>query len=619
MEDQQKRLFIALLLCTGIVLAYPSLFPPPQQAPPPQQTQPQQTPAQPTDQPAEQPIVQATDGTGASMAATISEGTGQSVAIEPSIPAVPEAELLPPQLIYNSYGEDDAEFAFSLALSNRGASMAAVEINRPQQYVPDEDSIYPHEAYPEGPYALTVSAIPELSLTSGFEFVAEESLVHEGPNGETLYSKVTYRWTNGLVTVDKVFEADPDKPYTTNLDVTVRNDGPTPINLGTLEFLMLTDNTTGEEGGVFNPIANTRQSACMVGDDVHEEGEGDLSSPAAEEHRIAGPVQWAGVQDRYFLVGLSPRGETSAAGCRLEKMVHTSANQQGVEQISTYLATTLILEGGDVEPGGAATFTLAAYTGPKDSNALAVAGANLGRSINFGMFSFLAYPMRWILKTLFSVVGNWGIAIILLTLIVKGAMFPWTQKSFKSMERMKQIQPKLTKLREKFKNDKTKMTEETMKLYREHNVSPFGCLPMLLQMPIYLALYRTIYNSVELYNADFMLWISDLSARDPYYILPVLMSVTMVGQQLLSPAATDNQQMKWVMRTMPIMFGIFMLVLPSGLVLYIFISSLLGILQQWHIRRQFAAEKKSDTLAVATSSDKQTRQQRRQAARRQQS
>ncbi len=617
MEDQQKRLFIALLLCTGIVLAYPSLFPPPQPAPPAQPTQ--QTQEQPAEQPPAQQVVQATDGSGAAMTASVAEGTGQAAVIETRTPSVPEAEILPPQTLFSSYGEEGDEFAFSLSLSNRGGSIAAVEINRPEQYVPEEDSIFPHEAYPEGPYALTVSAIPELSLTSGFEFVAEESLVHEGLNGETLYSKVTYRWTNGVVTVDKVYEVDPERPYTTNLDVTVHNNGATPINLGTLEFFMLTDNTTGEEGGVFNPIANTRQTACMVGDDVHEEGEGDLSAPPAEEHRHAGAVQWAGVQDRYFLVGLSPRGETIAAGCRLGKIVHTGANQQGVEQLSTYLATTLIVEGGDVDPGGAATFTLAAYTGPKDSNALAVAGSNLGRSINFGMFSFLAYPMRWILKTLFSVVGNWGIAIILLTLIVKGAMFPWTQKSFKSMERMKQIQPKLTKLREKYKNDKTKMTEETMKLYREHNVSPFGCLPMLLQMPIYLALYRTIYNSVELYNAEFMLWITDLSARDPYYILPVLMSVTMVGQQLLSPTATDNPQMKWVMRTMPIMFGIFMLVLPSGLVLYIFVSSLLGILQQWHIRRQFAAEKKEDTLALATAPEKQTRQQRRQAARRQQS
>ena len=155
-----------------------------------------------------------------------------------------------------------------------------------------------------------------------------------------------------------------------------------------------------------------------------------------------------------------------------------------------------------------------------------------------------------------------------------------------------------------------------MKLYKEHNVSPFGCLPMLLQMPIYIALYRTIYSSVELYHADFALWITDLSARDPYYILPVVMAVTMFGQQLLTPMATDNPQMKWVMRGMPIMFGVFMLVLPSGLVLYIFVSSLLGIAQQYWIRRQFAKEKE-ESEEPKIPDGKMTRQQRRRAERKQ--
>ena len=158
------------------------------------------------------------------------------------------------------------------------------------------------------------------------------------------------------------------------------------------------------------------------------------------------------------------------------------------------------------------------------------------------------------------------------------------------------------------------MTEATMKLYKEHNVNPLGCLPMLLQMPIYIALYRTIYSSVELYKADFALWITDLSQSDPYYILPVLMTATMFGQQLLMPTAIDNPQMKWVMRLMPIMFGVFMLVLPSGLVLYIFVSSLLGIAQQYMIRRQRKAKTREEEVPTST---KKTRQQRRRAERRQ--
>jgi YidC/Oxa1 family membrane protein insertase len=223
--------------------------------------------------------------------------------------------------------------------------------------------------------------------------------------------------------------------------------------------------------------------------------------------------------------------------------------------------------------------------------------------------------MKWVLKASHGLVGTWGLAIIMLTILVKLLLFPVTQKTFRSMERMKKIQPLLTEVRDKYQNDRTKMTEETMRLYKEHNVNPFGCLPMFLQFPVYIALYRTIYSSVELYKAEFALWIHDLSQPDPYYILPVLMSVTMFGQQLLMPTTVDNPQMKWMMRIMPLIFGFFMLVLPSGLVLYIFVSSLLGILQQWYIRREQADPK--DGGPSETPESKLTRQQRRQRERQQ--
>ena len=204
------------------------------------------------------------------------------------------------------------------------------------------------------------------------------------------------------------------------------------------------------------------------------------------------------------------------------------------------------------------------------------------------MFSFLALPIRMLLLLLQGFVVNWGLAIILLTFVIKLILLPITQKGYESMEKMKRVQPKLKALQTKYENDKMKLAEEQMALFKAEGVSPLGgCLPMLMQMPIYFALYRTIWGSTELYNAPFVLWIQDLSQRDPYYVLPVLMGGVMFIQQRLMPQAADNPQLQMVNKIMPIMFTGFMLFLPSGLVLYIFVNMLLSILQMLYIREKF--------------------------------
>jgi YidC/Oxa1 family membrane protein insertase len=208
-------------------------------------------------------------------------------------------------------------------------------------------------------------------------------------------------------------------------------------------------------------------------------------------------------------------------------------------------------------------------------------GDNLDMSVDFGIWSIIAVPILRGLQFFFSVFPNYGISIILLTLIIRMLTFPLQYKSFKSMKKMQDIQPELTKVREKFKDNPQKMQQETMALFKRAGANPLsGCLPLLLQMPIFFAFYKVLYSAVELVDAPFYLWISDLSEKDPYYVLPVLMALAMFLQQKLTPSTTADPVQKKVMLFMPLLFAVFMKDLPAGLTLYIFVSTLVGMAQQ---------------------------------------
>ena len=213
--------------------------------------------------------------------------------------------------------------------------------------------------------------------------------------------------------------------------------------------------------------------------------------------------------------------------------------------------------------------------------------------MDFWFVGFIAQPMLSFLRFVHSFVNSWAFAIIILTILVKLLLLPLTQKSFMQMQRMQQLKPEMDALRKKFKDDKQKQQVETMNLYKRHRINPLGgCLPMVFQMPVYIALYRTIYSSVDLYQQPLFsaAWIPDMTLPDPFFILPIALALFMVVQQMFSPmgAGGDEMQQKIMKWMMPIMFGGFMLFLPSGLVLYIFINTLLTIIQQWVIRRKMA-------------------------------
>lgn len=246
-----------------------------------------------------------------------------------------------------------------------------------------------------------------------------------------------------------------------------------------------------------------------------------------------------------------------------------------------------------VAPGQSSTQNLEFYAGPKDQYSLREVSPNLDLTIDYGWLYFAASPIYWLLRQINSIVGNYGWSILLLTLTVKGIFYKLSATSYRSMANMRRVMPKMAQLKERYGDDRVKMQKATMDLYKKEKINPFGgCLPMLVQMPVFIALYWVLMESVELRQAPFMLWIHDLSIMDPYFVLPLLMGGSMYAQSLLSPAPADPMQAK-VMRFMPVMMTIFFLWFPAGLVLYWLANSVLGIAQQYYITKKIEKEYES--------------------------
>lgn len=244
-----------------------------------------------------------------------------------------------------------------------------------------------------------------------------------------------------------------------------------------------------------------------------------------------------------------------------------------------------------VAPGATTAVTVPLYSGPQEKQRLQAAAPGLDLVVDYGWLTIIAWPLFWLLQKLHALTGNWGVAIILLTVLIKLLFFPLSAASYKSMAKMKLITPRLTKLREMYANDRQKMNQAMMELYRTEKINPLGgCFPIVVQIPVFIALYWVLLGAIELRNAPFILWIRDLSALDPYFVLPILMTVTMVLQTRMNPKPPDPVQAK-VMQFMPFIFSIFFFFFPAGLVLYWLVNNILSILQQWQIQRMFDRDK----------------------------
>ncbi|HIX40293.1 membrane protein insertase YidC [uncultured Desulfovibrio sp.] len=320
------------------------------------------------------------------------------------------------------------------------------------------------------------------------------------------------------------------------------------------------------------------------------DNDGSLAEESSVEKLAAvvtqrGRIYWAGPTSTYFLMAIMP-AVSDNVGLRAwtqEAVFRASLEPQEVV----------------VEPGKESVCDVSYWIGPKERARLLAVSEELAKSVDLGMFSLIGKGLLWLLAKFYSFVGNWGVAIILLTVLIKAVFWPLTAKSYASMEQMRRLKPQMDEIRERCKDDKQAMNKEVMALYKTYGVNPAsGCIPLLIQLPVFFGLYQALLTSIELRHASFitylpgtdMLWLADLSSKDPYYITPIIMGVTMFIQQRFNPPASDPTQQK-IMMALPFVFTILFLGFPSGLVIYWLVNNILSILQQWMMSRKQRLDK----------------------------
>jgi len=282
---------------------------------------------------------------------------------------------------------------------------------------------------------------------------------------------------------------------------------------------------------------------------------------------------WAAMVEHYFATALVPSVEDKNA-------YQTETFADGIYGIRFVSAPEVVV------PGAQKQIELKLYAGPEIANQLKELAPGLELTIDYGVLWFLCQPIFWLLKTMHELFSNWGVAIILTTVLIKAMFYKLSASSYKSMGNMRKMQPKIEELKKRFGDDKQKFSQAMMDLYKKEKINPLGgCLPVLVQIPVFIALYYVLLECVELRQAPFVLWIHDLSAKDPYYVLPLIMGASMFVQQKLNPTPPDPIQAK-VMMFMPVFFTFLFLQFPAGLVLYWVVNNLLSILQQWMITRK---------------------------------
>jgi len=375
------------------------------------------------------------------------------------------------------------------------------------------------------------------------------------------------------LSVTKRFTFNHDS-YVINVEYIVQNNASTPASVqmyGQLKQTTLVDSSSGL-------LPTYKGTAYSTTEDVYEKY--DFDDIAEKNVNVSTQGGWVAMLQHYFVSSWVPE---SSATNQIYSLY--SANRDAIIGFKAPAIT--------VEPHSTATTSATFYVGPKDQDVLESIEENLDLTIDYGFLFMISQPLHWLLNMiqsgdvdLFGLVfnwggvGNWGIAIIMITLIVKGGMYPLTKAQYTSMAKMRALQPKMTQLKERYGDDKQKVSQAMMELYRKEKVNPAGgCLPLLIQMPIFLALYWVFLESVELRHAPFMLWIQDLSAQDPYYILPVLMGISMFIMQKMQPMTVQDPMQQKIMQYMPVMFTVFFFWFPSGLVLYWLVSNIISIVQ----------------------------------------
>ncbi len=384
-------------------------------------------------------------------------------------------------------------------------------------------------------------------------------------NGETSELVFTGSTPEGLRFEKKyIFNA---KDYDVETELRVKNTGEKPFD-GYVETALAAGFKTGGKRAYFHigPLVRSDKTLVRI----------KKKKPTGSG---SGNMLWVGIESKYFLTAL-------VTSTKIPTNWFAEITTDNLERTTSQFAVKL-------SPGDTAVYKYKSFMGPKNYDLLLKEKNGLVESIEFGFFAVMAKPMLVVLNFFNRYVGNYGIAIVLLTILIKIIFYPLTKHSLTSMQGMKRIQPQLVAIKERYKDDKERLNKEIMGLYKKYKVNPVsGCLPMILQIPVFIALYEVLYVAIELRHAPLFMWIQDLSAKDPFYITPVIMGATMFIQQKMSPSSPDPTQAK-MMLFMPIIFTVMFLKFPSGLVIYWLVNNLLSIAQQYQINRSQKAPAKA--------------------------
>lgn len=534
---ENKNTVIAMVLMLVVWLGFSFLFP---------NQQPAKAPA---------PAVSAESATPPAAVAEVTAPVVAEAQAEELTPTLPQAEQ---QVVV----ENDR---FRAVLTSSGGRIKSLELK--DYTVSAADGSGPVVMLPAGPLqqaSLRTTGSDGFNLPADAHFQFEDNLGEAVTlsGDETRSLTLTHLTSQGLK-IQKVYKFQGDN-YGFDLQVLLANQGASPLS-GTSELTLVSPWDEKHKGSSTEHVGPT----SYVGEKLEKEGAEDLvKDPISYGNNLV----WSAFETKYFTAIVAP--------------LNGAAEKTSLNKIGSLVENQFQSPYKTLQPGESVQFQYRIYYGPKDGASLERAHADFGKAIDFGFFSLLATPLLKALKFIYGYVGNYGIAIILVTIVIKLLFWPLTQKSYASMKAMQKLQPEITRVREKCKNDREKLNREIMELYKKHRVNPMGgCLPMLVQIPVFFALYKVLMDTIDLRHAYFGLWITDLSAKDPYYITPIIMGATMFIQQKMSPSTMDPVQAK-VFMLMPIIFTFLFLNFPSGLVLYWLVNNLLTITQQYFINKK---------------------------------
>ena len=391
-----------------------------------------------------------------------------------------------------------------------------------------------------------------VTITGGEQSV---DLLYTTPSGVDITKRFTFDADDYLIRVQYLVDNDSGQPWQANMYGQIKRDGSADPSEST--------------GFKLNTFLG---AAVNTPDDPYVKMEfGDIDDGVDPIETTGG---WIAFSQHYFLGSWIPDSESTNT--------FTMRRNSAGEYLLTFVNPPLV-----VAPGETGSIEADFWAGPKDQYRLDEISPDLDLTIDYGVFFFIASPIFWLLTQINNAVGNYGFSILLLTLVIKIILYPLSAKSLKSMAKMRKLAPKINALKDQYGDDKQKFMQAQMELWKKEQVNPFGgCLPLLLQMPVFLGIYWVLNESVELRQASFILWYDDLSRMDPYFILPILMGAAMYVQQTITPMQTADPTQAKMMKFMPLIFMVFFLWFPAGLVLYYTANSVLSILQQWIITRQ---------------------------------